>query len=268
MTCSGARAIAERALEGAHGAPIAEMRALVAYRRGALDAGMREVAEALTTAREPDACARLEATRGLLEHARGNPAASLDAFGRAVELATRAGAVVEEATYLTGEAAAATDAGAIDRALGSATRAALLWERLGRKADAARAWLSRAGALATIGATHAADEAAEEATRRAHETGDRRAEAFARWAIVESRPSGDPIARREAIGADLLLAGGAVEDGLRAAARLLVWARDAIDDTRIASGDLAVVTASAPARWEWWGARAHAIAPGRTTAND
>src|SRR5262249_10338062 len=162
--------------------------------------------------------ARLEATRGLLEHARGNPAASLDAFGRAVELATRSGAVVEEATYLTGDAAAAADAGAIARALGSATRAALLWERLGPPAPAARAWLSRASALATIGAAHAADEAAEEAIRRADEVGDARAVAFARWAKVETRPAGDDVARHEAMLADAAPALSA-EDAARAAAR-------------------------------------------------
>src|SRR5262249_37759512 len=159
--------------------------------------------------------------------------------------------------------AAATDAGALDRALASATRAALLWERLGRKADAARAWLSRAGALAAIGAMHAADEAAQEAIARAKDAGDARAEAFARWAIVETRPAGDAGARREAIAADALLV--ASEDGARAAARLLVWAPDHVDATRIAAVDRAIATCSAPARFEWWGARAHALLAGRVT---
>jgi serine/threonine-protein kinase PknK len=259
---------ADRALHGASGPAAAEVRALVSYRRGALDAAVTIVTDARFDADEPDASARLEATRGFVEHARGNASASLDAFGRAVELATRAGAVVEEATYLTGEAAAATDTGAIDRALASATRAALLWERLGRRGDAARAWLSRAGALATIGATHAADEAAEEATRRAREAGDTRAEAYARWATVETRPAGDARAHDEAVRADAALRPLGTEDAARGAARLLVWAPDAIDDARVAAVDRAAATLGAPARWEWWGARASAILAGRRAPGD
>jgi transcriptional regulator with GAF, ATPase, and Fis domain len=198
----------------------------------------------------------------MLEHARGDAVASLASFARAVDAAARAGAVVEEATYLTGLAAAATDAGAIDRALAAATRAALLWERLGRRAQAARAWLSRASALATVGASHAADEAAEEASARAREAGDLRAAAFARWAIVETRPPGDPRARVEATRADEWLAVENEEDRARSAARLLVWAPDAIDDARVEAVDASVARASAATRWEWWGARAVAILAG------
>ena len=92
----------------------------------------------------PLAVARIDGTRGMLEHARGRAAESLAAFTSAAEQATRAGAVIEEATYLTGLAAAAVDCGAVGDALASALRAALLWERLGRPALAARALLGRA----------------------------------------------------------------------------------------------------------------------------
>ena len=160
-------------LEGAGGALVAEMRGLVAYRRGAFEAGLASCGRALAETRDADECARLEATRGMLEHARGDAEASLLAFGHAAELATRAGAIVEEATYLTGEAAAATDAGAIDRALGSATRAALLWERLGRGADAGRAWLSRAGALFGGGGTARRGRSGEAKRFGARPAGDR-----------------------------------------------------------------------------------------------
>ncbi len=50
---------------------------------------------------------------------------------------------------------------------------------------------------------------------------------------------------------------------MRAAARLLVWAKDAIDAGRIAETDAAAATVGAPARWEWWGARAAAALDGR-----
>ncbi len=152
---------AERDAEGGTGPAIAEVRALVAWRRGAFDAALAALAPELARPLDPDAYARLEATRGLLELARGASVVAARAFGRAVELAARAGAIVEEATYLTSEAAASTDAGEMGRALSCATRAALLWERLGRPAQAARAWLARAGCLATMGAAHATDEAAK-----------------------------------------------------------------------------------------------------------
>ncbi len=259
---------AERALEGTRGAAAAEVHALVAYARGAYDAGLRIVEESLAEARDADASARLEATRGLLEHARGRATESARALGRAVEIATRAGAIVDEATYLTTEAAAATDAGDVALALASSSRAALLWERLGRRGDAARAWLARAGALATIGAVHAADEAADEARVRALDVGDRRAAAFARWAHVEVRPAGDARAADEARAADAELgAAASLEDRARAAARLLVWAPAAIDDARVEATDAAIATTSSPARWEWWGARAIARIAGRGGAD-
>ena len=253
--------------ESAPGAAGAEVRGLVAYRKGAFDVGIRGVTEALAETREVDERARLEATLGMLEHARGDAHASLAAYGRAVELATRAGAVLEEAAFLTGESAAATDAGRMDRALASATRAALLWEKLGRPGFVARAWLARAGALAAIGAGHAACEAALEAQRRADETKDVRAHAYARWAIAESRAPGDPRAREEALLADRALrelAGGAAEDEdcVRAAARLLVFAPDAVDAARVGACDATAPGLGAAARWEWWGARAAAIGAG------
>ena len=263
---AGDLALADKHLAGGHGSRCAEVGALVAYRKGDPEAGLRIVGEALAETRDAESCARLEATRGMLEHARGDAEASLAAFSRAVELATRSGAVVEEATYLTGEGAAATDAGDITRALASATRAALLWERLGQGGRAARAWLSRAAALATVFAVHAADEAADEARARALESGDAKAAAYARWAKVEARAPGDPVARVEALLAAGELAGGDAESGVRAAARLLVWAPDAIDDARVKAEDASVKVASAAARWEWWGARAAALVRGQQAA--
>ncbi|MGD0674587.1 MAG: sigma 54-interacting transcriptional regulator [Polyangiaceae bacterium] len=247
---------ADVCLEGARGPAAAEMRALVAWRRGAHDAGLPIVEQALLETMDIEVSARLEGVRGLLEMGRGASGAALDGFGRAVELATRAGAVVEEATYLTSEAAAAVDMGLLGRALAAATRAALLWERLGRPARAARAWLARAAALSTIGALHAADDAAEEARARAEEAGDAEAAAFARWAQVEVRPPGDPQARSWAIEAADGLLGSHIESRLRATARLIVWAPDAVDAREGPRWDEVASSASGPARWEWWGARA------------
>ncbi|HEY3820732.1 MAG TPA: sigma 54-interacting transcriptional regulator [Polyangiaceae bacterium] len=259
---------AERRLEGARGPAAAEVSALVAWRRGTFEPALRGLEVALAEPLDPDVIARLENVRGLLELSRGASTAALRSFGRAVELAARAGAVLEEATYLTSEAAAATDAGELARALASATRAALLWERLGRPDRAARAWLARAGSLSSIGMAHGADEAAEEARARALASHDEQAAAYARWAQVEVRPPGDPRARAWALEADHRLALGTAEDRARSAARLLVWAPDALGDARIAAIDAAAPALPAPARWEWWGARAAAILVGRRTDGD
>jgi serine/threonine-protein kinase PknK len=259
---------AEARLEGARGPAAAEVRALVAWRRGRVEPALRGLDVALAEPLDGDVVARLEAARGLLELSRGASVVALRSFGRAVELATRAGAVLEEATYLTSEAAAATDAGDLPKALASATRAALLWERLGRPDRAARAWLARAGSLATLGVAHGADEAAEEARARALASHDEQAVAYARWAQIEVRPAGDAQARAWVVEADERLGGGSPEDRARSAARLLVWAPPAIDDARLAAVDAIAPTLSAPARWEWWGARAEAILAGRRAEGD
>jgi serine/threonine-protein kinase PknK len=260
---AGDLAGAEKTLEGADGPAAAEVRALLAWRRGTAEPGLRAIEQALAAPLDGDTYARLEAARGALELTRGASGAALAAFARAVEIAARAGAVLDEASYLTSHAASAADAGDIGAALGSATRAALLWERLGRPERAARAWLARAAALATVGAEHLADEAAVEAIERANEAGDPQAAAYARWAQVEVRAPGDPTARELVLEAARGVGRTDADDAVRSAARLLVWAPDAIDDAKVAEGDLAAARAGGPARWEWWGARAYALAAGR-----
>jgi serine/threonine-protein kinase PknK len=259
---------AEKRLEGARGPAAAEVGALVAWRRGTHEAAMRALDLALAEPHDDEVVARLEGARGLLELSRGSSTTALRSFSRAVELATRAGAVLEEATYLTSEAAAATDAGDLTRSLASATRAALLWERLGRPDRAARAWLARAGSMATLGVAHGTDEAAEEARSRALASHDGQAAAYARWAQVEVRPPGDEAARTWAIEADERLRDADPEDRARSAARLLVWAPEVMADARIASVDALAPSLSAPARWEWWGARAAALLAGRRADGD
>ena len=255
-------------LDGARGPAAAEVSALIAWRRGAHELGLREMESALAEPLDADAQGRLEAVRGLLEWSNGRADAALGAFARAVELAARAGAVVDEATYLTSEAAAATDAGAVTLALASATRAALLWERLGRPSQAARAWLDRASVLITVGAAHAANEAADEALARALESGDVHAEAYARLAQVEMLQPGDQQARVWLIEAEKRLREASPDDRARVAARLLIWAPDGIDNAQIASLDSSVGKLLPVTRWEWWGARAAAVVAGRTTEVD
>jgi serine/threonine-protein kinase PknK len=257
----GALDSAEQELGDARGANAAEVRGLVAYSRGEYERGLRVVADAAGEADGPLATARLDGTRGMLEHARGLAAESAAAFASAAELATRAGAVVEEATYLTGLAAAAVDAGAVGRALGAATRAALLWERLDRPALAARALLGRAAAYALVGASHDADDAAKLAASLATSSGDARARAFARWAVVETRSPGDPRGALEVRAADAELATSSDEDRIRSASRVLVWGEGLTASgarVDVDAVDARASSSSATARWEWWGARAAA----------
>ncbi len=244
---------ASRALASHGGPSVAEVGALVAWRRGAFDLGVRTVTEALADDVEPIVRARLHATRGFVEHAAGRADAALADYERAVDLAERIGAIADEATYLVGEAAAATDAGDIGRALGASTRAALLLERLGRLREASSAWLVRAAALATIGDAHGADEAAAEVLARA--TTDDRTRAYARWARVETRAPGDTLARDDARAA-LATFENTTDDSIRAAARALVWSPDSIDEARILEVDRAATKSSPSASWDWLGARA------------
>jgi serine/threonine-protein kinase PknK len=258
---AGSLDLAETELGDAVGATAAEVRGLIAYSRGDYDRGLRVIADGARDADGPLAVARVAATRGMLEHARGRALESLAAFSSAAELATRAGAVIEEATYLTGMAAAAVDGGAIGPALAAALRAALLWERLDRPGFAARALLGRAAAYALVGASHHADDAAKIAAASARSSGDARAAAFARWAVVETRAPGDPRARTEARAADDELADASDEDRMRSAARLLVWAEGVTSSgarVDVDGIDARASSSAATARWEWWGARAAA----------
>ena len=267
----GALEAAEKELGDARGANAAEVRGLIAYSRGDYERGLRVLAAASSDAEGPLAIARIDGTRGMLEHARGRAPESLAAFSSAAELATRAGAVIEEATYLTGMAAAAVDSGAIGAALTAALRAALLWERLERPALAARALLGRAAAFALVGASHHADDAARVAAARARSSGDARAAAFARWAVVEPRAPGDARAVTEVRAADEELARASDEDRIRSAARLLVWG-DGIGSSGarvdVDAIDARASSSSPTARWEWWGARAAAALATRASISE
>jgi serine/threonine-protein kinase PknK len=201
--------------------------------------------------------ARLEFLTGRVAHARHQYAAALDCFARAADYAVRAGAVLEEATYLSGVAASATELGQLGRALHASGRALILYEFLGHPERAARAALSRASVLLVANARDEAAEAAEEALRLAQLTGDVRCQAYSHLALAEARigePSsaGGHLARsKELIGTDTSA------DDLRVAALELELGRE----IEVLAYDLRAsdATTSAEARIAWWGARARQL---------
>ncbi|MGK3994695.1 sigma 54-interacting transcriptional regulator [Sorangium sp. So ce1024] len=249
-------------------APLCEARALIAVLRGDAARALAEVARGEALAGSVEELARMAAVRGYAWHA-SDPERAHAAFSAAVDYAVRAGAVVEEATYRTGEAAAAVDLGDLGGAIATATRAALLWEHLGRPAQAARALLACAAAYATAGLAHQTRRMAEDAVARARDAGDTKAEAYALWAIADvAAARGDgaagadagaqPGARAAAARAAALLAGGSADDTLRAAARLLRHGAGELDGARIEELDALASDPelAAASRLDWWGARA------------
>ena len=244
---------------------VAEASALLAIHRGQREEALREVARGEALATSDEARSRLQGLLGYIAHAAGDSAKALEAYAKAAESAARASALLEEATYRTGEAASATDRGDLARALAASARAALLWEHLGRPADAARAVLNRAAAFALAGARHEAIATAFEASERAKSIGDVRALAFACWPITDVLDAGSEQAIAAARHArELLTDRGSDEDRLRALARLLRHAPEDLGPDDLALGDdLASGTRCvASARLEWWASRADVLLRG------
>jgi len=135
----------------ARGVHSLEARALLEFARGRSKAAFDAASRARLHAAGDEERARAEAVIGMLTHAAGDAEPSLRAFRSAADFAARAGALLEEATYLTGLSAAATNLGELAEALSAARRAQLLFEALGRTADASRALLSTAQVYASAG---------------------------------------------------------------------------------------------------------------------
>lgn len=251
--------LALRLSEPARTAPLCEVAALAAARRGDAKRAVAEAARSQALAMTAEERARAAALRGYVAHGAA-PAEVHAAFATAVDDAVRSGAVIEEATYRTGEAAAAVDLGELGAAIQTSRRAALLWEHLGKPALAARALLATAAAYATAGAAQDAVRAAREAMGRARDGGDPRAEAYAWWAIADVErarsPEGITAAKRASSILQAMAQRGGQEDELRAGARLL--RHGGLDVGSIAELDriAAVPSASVAARLDWWGVRA------------
>ncbi|HEV8548743.1 MAG TPA: protein kinase, partial [Polyangiaceae bacterium] len=235
-------------------APVLEIRALAALARAEFKLAFDFTGRAASLAVGDDARARVEAVRGNIAHATGDAEAALRAFRSAAEHAARAGAVLEEATYLTGVAASGTQLGELGTANAAAQRAVLLFEALGRRVEAARAMLAVASSHAATGAGTEAREAALEAAQRARATGDRRCAGFAHLVLADllEAPHREGLEHAR-FAASQLPANG--DDALRAAARLWIHGEANVELSRFdALGSSA--ESSVEARLEWWGARA------------
>ncbi len=245
-----------------------EVTALLAAERGQTDRALTAIRRGEAIARSDEQRARLSALRGYVEHGL-DPAAAQRAFATAVNHAARAGAVIEEATYRTGEAAAAVDVGDLDAALSTSRRAALLWEHLGKPAHAARALLAMAAAYETAGARHDAIRIAKEAIVRAREGRDTRAEAYAFWAIADASSPGSDDGRDAAKRARELLGETSGDDALRADARMVKHAPDSLDGETYDVRDAMAESSSLQpgARLDWIRARMERLSPNEETPN-
>ena len=228
-----------------------EVRALLQSSLGHTAAALDAAARARLQATNDEERARAEGVLGLLAHARGDAEPALRAFRAASDLAARTGALLEEATYLTGLAAAATNLGELGEALSASRRALLLFESLGRTADAARASLSAAVVYASAGAQHDARAAALETVQRAKASGDQRCRGYAHLVLSDTVERSDEAIEHASRALSLL---SAEDDALCAAARL--WARGSLVDVVIFDASARREGAAEDARLEWWAARA------------
>ena len=236
---------------------VLETRALAALAQGDFELAQRSLERARVYAGTDEERARISGAEGLLHHARGDVERAQQCFEAAAQHAQRASAILEEATYLTGLAAAASDRGALGMALEAAERATLLFEQLGRWQDAARASLARAAAYSSAGLVLETEQAAGETLRRAREALDVICQGFAHLAMADvltAAPSRENDAREHAQRAANLLEQGSARDRTRAAARCL---RTGLSVDAVAFDALAR-SAGLPVdvRLEWWGARA------------
>jgi len=229
-----------------------EVAALLAHKRGNPTQAEHLARQGSALAQTEEHRARLAATRAYVTHP-NSPVAARDLFGAAANHAARAGAVLEEATYRTGEAAACVDLGELDKAEAAAQRAILLFEDvLSQPQLAARAWLSRAAAWTSVDATAEALAAAQEALRRtAH---DLRARSYSRLAACDALPVGDPRARELVLAEVASFRTPIDDDGLHARARVLQHAPELLEDA--AAIDSRAASCGAHAQLEWWRARA------------
>lgn len=247
------------ALARLKGAPesleVLEVRALIELCLQSEPAALETIERARSLAQTDEDLARVSSLLGMLHHGVGRAALAAEAFRRAVEYASRAGALLEEATYLTGLAAAAVDSSRLDEAIVAAERATALFEALCRPERAARASLNRLAALVAAGATLQAQSAGQAALALARTARDDRCCAYVHLALTDVCTEAE--AAEHALRAKALLVDPTSEEQLLVLSRL--HARGLEVD--LATGD-ALARAMEPgsaAVFDWWAARARGL---------
>jgi transcriptional regulator with GAF, ATPase, and Fis domain len=198
--------------------------------------------------------ARIEGLLGMLEYSEGELPRSTQSFRRAIELATRAGAVLEEATYLTGLSHAAVNAGMLGEALVASERAIMLFESLNRPTQAARAALNWVACLAEAGRSAEVRGAFEFALALARQSQDTRCLGYLHLTLADALGTEDPESLELLQRAGHWLNALGNEEELWVAARLCerrVAVRLEYFDAQARAPGVSV-----EARLLWWGARA------------
>ncbi|HNZ22517.1 MAG TPA: sigma 54-interacting transcriptional regulator [Polyangiaceae bacterium] len=267
MLDNGHAAQALQVIETCQGAPAAEVRALAQLALGDHPRAIQSMEEGLAVAHNDEERARLLCVQGMEAHARGASKQAYDSFVQATEYAIGAGSIIEEATYQTGVAAAAVDAGYVEKALDASLRAELLWEHLGRPEKMAFALLARASAYHLVGCTHDARQHAQRALDHARTAGDPRVIAYVRMLMADLQ-SGEQQQREADLAFQALSAHGIVDDRLRAQARKA--SMGALSDDQIRKLDLVAESENVgvTAKMEWWTARARAWNGGHRLGRD
>src|SRR5690606_17292540 len=173
--------------------------------------------------------------------------------------AARAGAIVEEATYLVGVASTAAHVAKTARALAALERADLLFEVIGNPAAQARAALNRASTLSVLGANAEAATSAALAIELSRRVRDTRCEGLSNL-VLSSLGSldADEAQREHWQRARTLLGVASASDELRLAAVALSWRREVaaeaerLDEVAASSPDVEIAL-------EWWAARARHV---------
>lgn len=235
-------------------APVQEVRALALLSRGEGERALEVAGEGLSVSTSDEEMARLTGVQGMILHFLARPEESLGCFSRACEISARASAALEEATFATGLAAAATDLGHLGAALEASERAEVLFESLGLGMQTGRALLARAAVLSALGMRHDAWVVARRGLSVSQRAGDRLCEAYLCLCICDALLEGEGrlhFARQ----AKELVKDGSADDKLRVASRLIACG-EKVDSSAL---EWARESESREALVEWYGARAEAL---------
>ena len=235
-------------------AAICESRALLALSNHNPDQAREAILLGNSLPASDEEHARLTGVLAMLEHNSRDAESSAHLFRRAVELATRAGAVLEEATYLTGLAHACVNCGSLGEAIAASERAIILFESLNRPHEAARAALNLVVCHAETGRLSETRTAFEFAIALARRAKDERCLGYLHLAMADvlTKDSAQALEMLQRAGHWLTALGP--EEDMWVASRLYqhgtALSLETYDKQARQSG------LSVEARLLWWGARA------------